>query len=74
MKNTLQKKVKQCYFCVNNIQYIDYKDTQLLSRFLSPYAKIVLKKRTGTCSKHQRELSNAIKRARFMALIPYIRR
>ncbi|HBK35213.1 MAG: 30S ribosomal protein S18 [Candidatus Uhrbacteria bacterium GW2011_GWE2_40_58] len=70
----LIKKGRQCYFCMNNIQDIDYKDVNLLKRFISSFAKIVARKRSGVCMKHQRTLSNAIKRARIMALLPFIQR
>lgn len=60
-----------CYFCQRNIKEIDYKNTKLLSRFVSGLAKIRAKKRTGVCSTHQRKLAQAIKRARIMALLPY---
>jgi len=63
---------KYCYFCVNNIDYVDYKDWQLIKRFTSSYGKIVPKRRNGACSKHQRKLAIAIKRARYMALLPYV--
>ncbi len=63
---------KYCYFCVNNIDYVDYKDWQLIKRFTSSYGKIVPKRRNGACSKHQRKLATAIKRARHMALLPYV--
>jgi small subunit ribosomal protein S18 len=63
---------KYCFFCVNNIQEIDYKNVNLLRRFISSYSKIVSRKRSGVCSKHQRQLSNAIKRARIMALLPFV--
>ncbi len=66
------KKEKHCHFCVNNISEIDYKDTQLLRRFINSYSKILPKKRTGTCSKHQRKLAIAIKRSRIMALLPFV--
>ncbi|PIR06712.1 MAG: 30S ribosomal protein S18 [Candidatus Komeilibacteria bacterium CG11_big_fil_rev_8_21_14_0_20_36_20] len=65
-------KSKYCHFCVNQIDEIDYKDWQQLKRFTSSYGKIVPKRRSGVCSKHQRTLAGAIKRARFMALLPYI--
>lgn len=68
------KPQRHCYFCKNNIHDVDYKDVQLLRRFLSSFAKIVARKRSGVCAKHQRLLSNAIKRARIMALIPFIQR
>ena len=64
-------KAKSCYFCTNAIDDIDYKDTRLLQRFMSSYAKIVSRRRSGTCTTHQRKLSQAIKRARFMALVPF---
>jgi small subunit ribosomal protein S18 len=70
-KNVIQKK-RYCYFCVNNIKDIDYKNHQLLQRFTSSYAKIVPRRKSGVCSKHQRKLALSIKRARFMALLPYV--
>jgi len=63
---------KQCYFCYNNINDIDYKDLNVMKRFLSSFAKIVPRKRSNVCQSHQRKLSNAIKRARIMALVPFI--
>jgi len=63
---------KHCYFCVNNINEIDYKDTQTLRRFISSYAKIVPRRKSGVCAKHQRKLARAIKRARVMALLPFV--
>ncbi|MFA5188160.1 MAG: 30S ribosomal protein S18 [Patescibacteria group bacterium] len=66
------EKPRYCYFCVNSIRDIDYKDGQLLRRFISSYSKIVPRRRSGVCTKHQRKLSNAIKRARYMAILPYL--
>lgn len=63
---------KKCYFCLNNIFKVDYKDIELVGKFLSPFAKIFSRRKTGTCSKHQRMISQAIKRARFMNLLPYV--
>lgn len=60
-----------CYFCQHNVQEIDFKNTELLKRFISGLAKIRAKKRTGVCSYHQRKLSKAIKRARYLGLLPY---
>jgi len=60
-----------CYFCQRNIQEIDFKDTELLKKFISGLAKIRSKKRTGVCSSHQRKLAKAIKRARQLGLLPY---
>ena len=68
----LGQKKKECYFKVNNIEYIDYKDTQLLRRFISSHGKILSRRRTGTSAKYQRKLALAIKRARFMGLLPYV--
>ena len=63
---------KVCYFTINNITYIDYKDVELLKKFISPNGKIIPRRVTGTKAKYQRELAVAIKRARQMALLPYI--
>jgi small subunit ribosomal protein S18 len=65
---------KQCYFTENNIKYIDYKDVDLLKKFLNPHARIISRKRTGVTAKHQRNLANAVKRARFMGLLPFVSR
>ncbi|HUC88781.1 MAG TPA: 30S ribosomal protein S18 [Candidatus Paceibacterota bacterium] len=64
--------MKQDYFSSNNIKYIDYKDVELLRRFLSPSARMMARRRTNVTAKNQRKLSIAIKRARFMGLLPYI--
>ena len=63
---------KVCYFTKNNITYIDYKDVELLKKFTSPNGKSIPRRVTGTKAKYQRELAVAIKRARQMALLPYI--
>ncbi len=63
---------KKCYFTENNILHIDYKDTQVLGKFINKYGRIISRKRSGVMAGHQRNLGLAIKRARFMALIPYI--
>ncbi len=60
-----------CYFCQKNVKKIDYKDIGVLERFISKSRKIKAKKRTGVCSKHQRQLSKAIKRARELGLLAY---
>ncbi len=64
--------MKQDYFSSNNIKHIDYKDVELLRRFLTPSARMQPRRRTDVTSKNQRKLAVAIKRARFMGLIPYI--
>lgn len=60
-----------CAFCMDNVQSIDYKDTARLRRFLSERGKIEPRRKTGTCAKHQRWLTTALKRARELALLPY---
>lgn len=62
---------KVCTFCTDKIEYIDYKDVNRLRRFVNERGKIMPRRMTGTCAKHQRELATAIKRARVMALLPY---
>jgi small subunit ribosomal protein S18 len=64
---------KVCAFCVDRVEVIDYKDIKRLQRYLSERAKILPRRRTGTCAKHQRALATAIKRARHMALLPFVR-
>ncbi|MBR0412658.1 MAG: 30S ribosomal protein S18 [Eubacterium sp.] len=63
---------KVCQFCVDKVECIDYKDVAKLRKFTSERAKILPRRVTGTCAKHQRELTTAIKRARHLAMLPYI--
>ena len=63
---------KVCQFCVEKVQHIDYKDVLRLRRFTSERGKILPRRMTGTCAKHQRQLTIAIKRSRHVALLPYI--
>jgi len=65
---------KKCFFCKKKIETIDYKDSTLLNRYLTNWAKLKSGRDTGTCSRHQRLLAEAIKRARFLALLPYVKR
>mgnify|MGYP001229522666 CR=1 FL=1 len=65
------KRRKVCYFTVNKIEYIDYKDVETLKKFISERGKILPRRVTGTRAKYQRMLTKAIKRARQMALLPY---
>ncbi|MDD3632897.1 MAG: 30S ribosomal protein S18 [Candidatus Syntrophosphaera sp.] len=69
-KKTARK--KYCRFCANKDLVIDYKNVELLSQFISDVGKIESSRFTGTCAKHQRKLSKEIKRARQMALMPYV--
>ena len=63
---------KVCSFCVDKVDYIDYKDIGKLSKYTSEREKILPRRVTGTCTRHQRELTVAIKRARHLALLPYV--
>lgn len=63
---------QHCYFKQNAIQYVDYKDTDVLKRFLTPAGKIMAAKRTGVSRKNQRKLARAVKNARYMGLLPFI--
>lgn len=65
-------KRRPCRFCVNKVEDIDYKDVATLERYLSDRGKILSRRITRSCARHQRQLSLAIKRARFLALLPYI--
>lgn len=67
-----RRKKKVCQFCQDKIEHIDYKDTARLRKLTTERAKILPRRISGTCAKHQRQLTVAIKRARFMALMPYI--
>ena len=64
-------KKKVCQFCVDKVADIDYKDVAKLRRYVSERAKILPRRITGTCAKHQRQLTIAIKRARHIALLPF---
>lgn len=64
--------MKQDYFSSNNIKYIDYKDIELLKKFIAPNARMMGRKKTNTTSKNQRKVAEAVKRARFMGLLPFI--
>ena len=63
---------KVCSFCVDKIEHIDYKDVNRLREYISERAKIIPRRVTGTCARHQRDLTTAIKRARQVALLPYV--
>ncbi len=72
MQTNIAPKSKQCFFAQNNINHIDYKDVELLKKFLNPHARLLSRKRTGVSAKNQRKLANAVKRARFMAILPFV--
>ena len=71
-KSNLQKK-KYCSLCSKGVLHIDYKDTNLLEKYLNYNCKIVPRRISGCCQKHQRMVSNAIKRARIVALLPFVK-
>ncbi len=66
------KKKRICRFCESRTLYVDYKDPKRLLKFTNEVGKIIPRRTSGTCARHQRQLTKAIKRARFLALIPYI--
>ncbi|MFG6372825.1 MAG: 30S ribosomal protein S18 [Oscillospiraceae bacterium] len=68
-----RKRRKVCTFCVDKVEHIDYKDSKKLEKFTSERAKILPRRTTGTCAMHQRQLTTAIKRARQIALLPYVK-
>ncbi len=63
---------KVCKFCVEGIEEIDYKDVDRLRQYLTERGKIMPRRMTGVCAKHQRQLARAIKRARILALLPFV--
>lgn len=70
-KRVFFRRRKVCKFCADRIDYIDYKDLKLLQHFTPERAKILPRRISGTCAKHQRVLQQAIKRARHLALLPF---
>lgn len=70
MKNNM----KQCYFCTNGFKYIDYKEVDMLKKFMSQHSSMIKSGKTGVCALHQKKLATAIKRARHLALVPFVSR
>jgi len=70
-KKFFYRRKRVCKFCVEKLEYIDFKDIKLLQQFIPERGKILPRRISGTCSLHQRKLQEAIKRARTMALIPF---
>ena len=68
----VRRRKKVCIFCADKVDFIDYKDSAKLRKFISERGKILPRRISGTCAKHQRELNTAIKRARQAALLPYV--
>ena len=71
--NNMRRRKKVCYFTTNHIEHIDFKDVELLKKFVSDRGKILSRRVTGTSAKYQRKLAIAIKRARHMALLPFVK-
>ncbi len=71
-KNFKVRRKRVCRFCTSNDIYIDFKNEKRLVRFLTEQGKIIPRRTSGNCAKHQRQLAIAIKRARHLALIPYV--
>lgn len=71
MKKDRRKKRRQCNFCADKVEHIDYKEVSKLRRYITERGKILPRRITGNCALHQRQLTSAIKRARVMALLPY---
>jgi small subunit ribosomal protein S18 len=70
-KKFFYRRKRVCKFCVEKIEYVDFKDMKLLQQYIPERGKILPRRISGTCSLHQRKLSTAIKRARIMALLPF---
>ena len=64
---------KRCRFCKSDVKSVDYKDIKLLERYVTERGKIASRRMSGNCAKHQRLVAEAIKKARFLALLPYVR-
>ncbi|MBQ1230185.1 MAG: 30S ribosomal protein S18 [Clostridia bacterium] len=70
--NANRRRKKVCIFCADKISYVDYKDSAKLRKFISERGKILPRRISGTCAVHQRAVNTAIKRARNMALLPFV--
>ena len=66
-----KRRPKVCFFCVDKVEHVDYKDVEKLRKYVNERGKIMPRRVTGNCAKHQRQLTEAIKRARYMALLPF---
>jgi small subunit ribosomal protein S18 len=67
-----RRRRRTCYFCEEDIDHVDYKDIQTLREFLTDRGKIRSRRQTSTCAQHQRQLARAVKRARHLALLPFV--
>lgn len=64
--------MKQNFLSQNKVTYIDYKDIEVIKKFVNPHGRLIARKRTGVSANHQRQLANALKRARFIGLLPFV--
>lgn len=71
-RNQRRRKKKICGFCVDRVKVIDYKQTDVIGRYVNEFGRIRPRRQTGTCAKHQRGLAVAVKRARHLALLPFV--
>ncbi|HHW91912.1 MAG TPA: 30S ribosomal protein S18 [Firmicutes bacterium] len=71
MARERKRKRKVCSFCIDKIDYVDYKDVGRLRRYISERGKLLPRRITGNCARHQRQVTRAVKRARNIALMPY---
>ena len=71
-RTQFRRRRKNCFFCEQKIASVDYKDVNMLRDFLSVHGKIRSRRQTGTCAQHQRQLATAVKRARHLALLPFV--
>ena len=70
----MRRSAKTCPLCENGVRVINYKDERTLTRFITEQGKILARRMTGICARHQRQLGSAVKRARYLALVPYTKR
>ncbi len=71
-RGRMRSRRRICAFCVDHVEFIDYKDQEMLKRYVNEFGRIRPRRQTGTCAKHQRSLAKAIKRARHIALLPFV--
>jgi small subunit ribosomal protein S18 len=69
----MRRPTKSCPFCETRVRFVDYKDDRTLGRFITEQGKILPSRLSGVCARHQRQLASAVKRARYLALVPYIK-
>ena len=73
MSAFVRRAAKSCYFCENGIRLINYKDEKTVGRAVTEQGKILPRRMTGVCARHQRQITTAVKRARYLALLPFVK-